>query len=60
MIEKSKAILYHADISKGYFLVFDQLNETTLIATLKFLCQSLSSLKYRFCGFHKAYLVLGC
>ena len=37
-------------------LVFHQLNETTLFATLK--CQSPSSLKYRFCWFHKAYLVL--
>ena len=38
-------------------LVFHQLNETTLFATLKFHCQSLSSLKDRFCRFHKAYLV---
>ena len=39
-------------------LVFHQLNEATLFATLKFHCQSLSSLKDQFCGFHKAYLVL--
>ena len=39
---------------------FYQLNETTLFAALKFHCQSLSSLKDRFCRFHKAYLVLRC
>ena len=36
------------------------MNEATLLATLKFHCQSLYSLKDRFCGFHKAYLVLHC
>ena len=36
------------------------MNEATLFATLKFHCQSLYSLKDRFCGFHKAYLVLHC
>ena len=40
--------------------VFHQLNEATLFATLKFHCQSLSSLKDRFCRLYKAYLVLRC
>ena len=31
-----------------------------LLATSKFHCQSLSSLKDQFCRFHKAYLVLRC
>ena len=42
------------------WLVFHQLNETSLFVTLKFYCQSLSSPEDRFCRFHKAYLVLRC